>query len=369
MKGRDGRVCPWALALMEMLVDPMLVCWVPGWVVEQYERWNPDFRKCVDLALDADDKVLKKWYKKRPTTTNLQLLKRVRVIMMRKYEKRLERDARAVREGGAAGEGEEAESSHGAQDSQLESDDDPERGQRAAQEEDEMTKRRVLLREPAPGEGDDSVAPGGDPWSGLSLAEQLSAAAPAAEASPVFVGGAAAGDGSEHPVTVPLVWQSVVGVEQKPRLEALWVAYRDKPVRNLQRADEREVLDPWQRFAYDIVREKAVERAARCRSDPYSPARLFLTGGAGSGKTRTVRAFVQAYQDVVRARGSDQRDVDNCCKLAAPTGCASFHLKGGASTCHRLFGARESSCGKVTVRLHCDEGIAGKAWSSAPRGP
>jgi len=30
MKGRDGRACSWALALMEMLVDPMLVSWVPG---------------------------------------------------------------------------------------------------------------------------------------------------------------------------------------------------------------------------------------------------------------------------------------------------------------------------------------------------
>ena len=28
----------WSFGLMEMLVDPVLVAWVPSWVVEQYER-------------------------------------------------------------------------------------------------------------------------------------------------------------------------------------------------------------------------------------------------------------------------------------------------------------------------------------------
>ena len=41
--GEDG----WGLGLMEMLVDPMLVCWVPGWVREQYERANPYFRSVL----------------------------------------------------------------------------------------------------------------------------------------------------------------------------------------------------------------------------------------------------------------------------------------------------------------------------------
>ena len=38
--GEDG----WGFGLMEMLVDPMLVCWVPGWVRDQYERAKPYFR-------------------------------------------------------------------------------------------------------------------------------------------------------------------------------------------------------------------------------------------------------------------------------------------------------------------------------------
>ena len=33
-----GRKLGWALALMEMLVDPMLVAWIPSWLREQYER-------------------------------------------------------------------------------------------------------------------------------------------------------------------------------------------------------------------------------------------------------------------------------------------------------------------------------------------
>ena len=43
-KNRAGREDGWARALMEMLVDPLLASWVPAWVVEQYDRWNPHFR-------------------------------------------------------------------------------------------------------------------------------------------------------------------------------------------------------------------------------------------------------------------------------------------------------------------------------------
>ena len=52
-KDRAGKEIGWARALMEMLVDPMLVAWVPGWVVEQYERWNPDFRGTLRWARET----------------------------------------------------------------------------------------------------------------------------------------------------------------------------------------------------------------------------------------------------------------------------------------------------------------------------
>ena len=46
-----GRKLGWAMALLEMLVDPMLVAWVPTWVREQCERRNPYFRPCLRQAL------------------------------------------------------------------------------------------------------------------------------------------------------------------------------------------------------------------------------------------------------------------------------------------------------------------------------
>ena len=52
---RDGRGRDegWTLALMEMLTDPMLRQWVPAWLVEQYERQNPFFRKVLTALQEA----------------------------------------------------------------------------------------------------------------------------------------------------------------------------------------------------------------------------------------------------------------------------------------------------------------------------
>ena len=52
-KDSQGRVHGWGLALMEMLLDPVLRWWVPSWLVEQYERQNPTFRRCVEWVLQA----------------------------------------------------------------------------------------------------------------------------------------------------------------------------------------------------------------------------------------------------------------------------------------------------------------------------
>ena len=43
-----GRDVGWGFGLMEMLTDPLLLQWVPAWVVEQYERANPFFSGGVD---------------------------------------------------------------------------------------------------------------------------------------------------------------------------------------------------------------------------------------------------------------------------------------------------------------------------------
>ena len=52
-----GRQLGCALALVEVLVGRMLSVWVPAWVREQYERWNPFSRPCFRSAL--------RWYKVR----------------------------------------------------------------------------------------------------------------------------------------------------------------------------------------------------------------------------------------------------------------------------------------------------------------
>ena len=91
---------------------------------------------------------------------------------------------------------------------------------------------------------------------------------------------------------------------------------------------------------------------------------MMLHGSAGTGKSRTVRSFVAALRRKVRAdadgaiqraraAGRDVSDhvarrderLQNVALLAAPTGCASFQLKFGASTLHRIFGVPVGFCG------------------------
>ncbi len=109
---------------------------------------------------------------------------------------------------------------------------------------------------------------------------------------------------------------------------------------------EREDLDVWGRFAYDVVRRKADERDAWLedalrRPRLTKPARLILSGGAGSGKSTTVRAIVRMQRERKVAREGGAGQVRNCklkqkrvqaaCVLSAPTGTASFQMKYGAT--------------------------------------
>ena len=64
----------WGFAMMEMLVDPVLKTWVPDWVVEQYERGNPFFRR-----------VLRRLARQR-MASNRQLLLRARKEMVRRHQ-------------------------------------------------------------------------------------------------------------------------------------------------------------------------------------------------------------------------------------------------------------------------------------------
>ena len=71
-----------------------------------------------------------------------------------------------------------------------------------------------------------------------------------------------------------------------------------------------------------------------------------MTGGAGTGKSRTIRAFVGRAQAVVgEKRGAAHSG--EACILAAPTGCASFQMKFGACTIHRAFSVPVGYCGPL----------------------
>ena len=137
--------------------------------------------------------------------------------------------------------------------------------------------------------------------------------------------------------------------------------WRGKAVFGSEETVERQQLDAWQGFAYDILERKAEEferiaaasgvrgRVAGCRDEEgqglppcalqaYKPLRLTLTGPAGTGKSRTIRAAVAARRERAVALGASEAEAGRACLLAAPTGCASFQMKYGATTVHRAFG-------------------------------
>ena len=56
-------------------------------------------------------------------------------------------------------------------------------------------------------------------------------------------------------------------------------------------------LDPWQKFAHDVVVDS--------QRSPDAPLRMMLMGSAGTGKSRTVRAFVTTKRQQARAGFED----------------------------------------------------------------
>jgi len=77
----------------------------------------------------------------------------------------------------------------------------------------------------------------------------------------------------------------------------------------------------------------------------YKPVRMIMTGTAGTGKSRTLRAIVRRRREREMAKGKTEEESARCCISAAPTGCASFQMKYGATTLHRAFGLGIDFCG------------------------
>ena len=74
-----GRDVGWGLGLMEMLTDPLLLQWVPAWVVEQYERANPFFREALTVVLGQG------------VNSNKALLRRAKREMIRRHRRLLKK--------------------------------------------------------------------------------------------------------------------------------------------------------------------------------------------------------------------------------------------------------------------------------------
>ena len=351
----------WGFALVEMLLDPVLKAWVPQWVREQFERRNPDFEKIVDEVLREDG---------RRVQSNRGVIVTVR--------RRLRLSARkAARRAAAQGGGQKAAGAHesdGATDPS--SGDDPAvstdgsgDGGGAARDmlEDPQREPREAkapwVQEPLPSadgfEGGDAEAE--DEWARRNAEQRASAAGPApaaAAAAPLppavaqlarFV--------SINPPGHKWHLENPITIDEAKAVEAQFQAWTKTVAGGDGEALTPDDMDAEQAFAYNIAEAKAEERATRARNGTlgkYRALRLIMTGTAGTGKSRTVRAIAGARRRRARhacireQREVKEDEVRNACVLCAPTGCASFQMKQGATTLHQAFGlgGRNSSyCG------------------------
>jgi len=292
----------WGMALMEMLTDPMLLTWVPDWVVEQYERANPFFRDAL-RSMET-----------RGLSSNRTLLLRTKREMIRRHERSLKKAQRTdVKETSS----EEERDADGASECGGDVDADVEGDKLAAalaeDGGDEDGERVEIERDPRPVPGCADGARGEDDadWARASPEERLSAAGAAAQAGDRLLG-APVGESSAYsgadrhsgvllnPRNYPWTTEPCnVPHSEHARLLKLNQEWCGKvSVGDGAARVERDALDPWQKFVYDIVMN--TDRRAG------QPLRLMLMGTAGTGKSRTVRAFVSARRDRCRAEYSER---------------------------------------------------------------
>ena len=306
----------WAYALMEMLVDPVLLEWVPDYIVEQYRRWNPYFTESLDAARSG-----------RPQS-NRRFLRRVRRRMEAKHKARQQEE---VKTPDVAAVSSESESKGSDSDGSAAHDDAARLEQQAMQ---------AVVNDTLPsfgGDGPDEASGNSAEWAKPNAEEALSAAGPG-EVLPERVKATTHGDPSDvcgevNPQGYDWAARSVVPLMHARALQELWQkwcgqdvftaddlrgAVEDDP--GLEPPGKEEALDPWQAFARDIIAGKGKETSA-------GPRRLFMTGTAGTGKSRTIKAAVSArnFRSVQSKFGAKHKR--RSCVLAAPTGCASFQLE------------------------------------------
>ncbi|MGB1141216.1 MAG: AAA family ATPase, partial [Halioglobus sp.] len=333
----DGLELGWSMGLMEMLVDPLLCLWTPDWVVEQYERWNRYFRPTLRREKVRAEQ--QQW-------TNRKLLKVVRQRMIAKQKRKQAQVDEAC----------------GGSDGGLDSEDDK---PPPVSSEEEVDAQAVVAQ--AEGEVEmvrdarpsaDGFDPGvaGDEWARRTAEQELSAAPPAPAAADLnMLSGLLHGASDDCSRVNPpgYHWQSAVNLDEMRRVEADWKRWRGTSVARSGDGVARDQLDEWGKFAFDIVMDHARRHDARASVFRQRPLRLVLTGGAGSGKSTTVRAMVRHVKELVRGHGHHAvRTADDACILAAPTGCASFQMKYGATTAHRAWSVPVGYCGPLSRHGH-----------------
>ena len=100
---------------------------------------------------------------------------------------------------------------------------------------------------------------------------------------------------------------SLVDAQDYQRMKALWkeMLGGDVETRDEDKVNRSE-LDPWQAFGHDTAMASVAERE-RLLGEPgrsggaklkgFNPLRLLLSGGAGTGKSRCVRAIVSSLRE------------------------------------------------------------------------
>ena len=101
----------------------------------------------------------------------------------------------------------------------------------------------------------------------------------------------------------------------------------------------------------------------------YNPLRLLVSSPAGIGKSLCLRCYTRCRRKVAMERGGKTaEEASNCTLSAAPTGCAAFHMKYGATTAHRAFGVGVRRCDPWTnAQRQAQNGAFSKTYKRLKR--
>ena len=304
----------------------------------------------------AGKTVANPYYLQPEARTNKRFLRLVRRRMiLRAVRKQVEnpqgsldfQDARDVSDDDGVGSG-------GVQESDGSGDEDVEKVAEA------MREAVDIVRDELPtGDDVDGLASGSDAWASATAEQLLSAARPAHAAHDVSLGFRPSELHTDGVSVNPrgYAWHLLDGnvdASADKRFKQNWAAWREAGTAARGDGCSYEELDVWARFAYKIAMRKADERDAWRgaeegrgirRQRVTAPLRMIVTGGAGSGKSTTIRALVRARREKTASRLTHVRNdklkqgrMKHTCILASPTGTASFQMKYGATTAHRAWG-------------------------------